>query len=361
MTETLQTLPDQRPAFRYLEQDFAGVYAPIAAEHRNATRNEQKEDGFTYKAVAVATREKCEEMATAEEGPLTLFNSRGLRSVRTTQCFQLNRVVTCSHQRCSESQLHTKRRGPSANGILSVVQCHGEYGDLAGWVTPIARLREAGLMAEGGSDIDKVTNWFTRSCAPSNSDTGICSACSSEAECDLDDPYATSTGVIQCLRDGAADIGFIDNWTAWGAGQQETDDGGVANFNDLQVVCNSGCRDMRYAAEADCYEAKVPADVAIMRATDPRIEIVRNSLVEASQSIQFQDSFSKSGNLKGALFSHGTSRLGPVVSSTQDYLAGLDTALTQFANLFQDSTDIPQPDVGENRLVRACISLFCIF
>lgn len=232
------------------------------------------------------------------------------------------------------------------------MQCHGEYGDLAGWVAPIAKMKAQGL-SDSNTDIDMITSWFSASCAPSNLADGLCSACydDEDDECNLDDPYATPLGVIDCVRAGAAEIGFVDHWTAWGAGQEAADGGMVANMSDLQVVCDSGCRDLKAATEADCFLAKVPADVAIMRATDPNLFIVRNRLAQASNMTQFEESFGTSSNLNGALFSHGTKLLQPVLQNAADYLGALDGTLTQFAGLFEDSVDKPQPDVRTNRLV----------
>lgn len=232
------------------------------------------------------------------------------------------------------------------------MQCHGEYGNLAGWVAPIAKLKRDQL-GDGSTDIDIATSWFRQSCAPSNSGNKVCSACSEETECNLDDPYATPLGVIQCLREDAADIGFVDNWTAMGAGQQESDDEGGVDMSDLQVVCNDGCQDLQSATEANCYLAKVPSDVAIMRASSSaaRLTLVRQLLVEASNSTQFADTFGTSSNLNGALFSHGTSQLEAVTTDAESYLGSLDGALTQFSSLFKDSTDVPQHDIEDNRLV----------
>ena len=173
------------------------------------------------------------------------------------------------------------------------MQCHGEYGDLAGWVAPIAKLKRDGL-GSSGTDIDIASSWFRESCAPSNTGEGICSACSEDSDCNLDDPYATPLGVIQCLREDAADIGFVDNWTALGAGQQSSGDGGDADMSDLQVVCNDGCQDLASATEANCYLAKVPSDVAIMRASTSaeHLALVRERLVAASNSTQFANTLS---------------------------------------------------------------------
>ena len=63
------------------------------------------------------------------------------------------------------------------------VQCHGEYGDLAGWVVPVAKMLAKQLVTQTGDDqeddLDIVQNFFETSCAPSNNpDQGeVCSAC----------------------------------------------------------------------------------------------------------------------------------------------------------------------------------------
>jgi hypothetical protein len=60
------------------------------------------------------------------------------------------------------------------------VQCHGEYGDLAGWVVPVAKMLASGLATKDeGDDVAIIQNFYSKSCAPSNNpDEGeICTAC----------------------------------------------------------------------------------------------------------------------------------------------------------------------------------------
>lgn len=75
------------------------------------------------------------------------------------------------------------------------MQCHGEYGDLAGWVVPVSKLISQGLAENTGSDIDIVQNYFRASCAPSNSpkEGEICTACASPVRSTLE----TSDVVVQ--------------------------------------------------------------------------------------------------------------------------------------------------------------------
>lgn len=58
--------------------------------------------------------------------------------------------------------------------------------------------------------------------------------------------------------------------------------------------------------------------------------------------------------IQGLLFSHGTEKLVAVSDSAADYLGGLDTSLTRYSNLFEDSTDLYQPSIGGTALVSTC-------
>lgn len=73
-----------------------------------------------------------------------------------------------------------------------------------------------------------------------------------DGECNLDDKFAGPLGVLSCLREDAADIGFVDHWTAWGAGQvgdEAQANATLRNMGDFKVVCDDGCRDLDDALE----------------------------------------------------------------------------------------------------------------
>ena len=58
-------------------------------------------------------------------------------------------------------------------------------------------------------------------------------------------------------------------------------------------------------------------------------------------------------HVQGLLFSHGTDSLVAVNDNAADYLGSLDSELTRFSALFEDATDLPQPDIhGGTVLVR---------
>jgi hypothetical protein len=71
-------------------------------------------------------------------------------------------------------------------------------------------------------------------------------------KCNLDDRFAGPLGVLACLREDAAEIGFVDHWTAWGAGQDGTPEQAnqtLRNMGEFMVVCNDGCRHLSQAIE----------------------------------------------------------------------------------------------------------------
>ena len=72
-----------------------------------------------------------------------------------------------------------------------------------------------------------------------------------DKECNLNDRFAHPTGVLNCLREDAADIGFVDHWTAWGAGQGAlaNQNATLRNMSELKAVCNDGCRNLIQAIE----------------------------------------------------------------------------------------------------------------
>jgi hypothetical protein len=72
------------------------------------------------------------------------------------------------------------------------------------------------------------------------------------ADCNLDNRFAGPQGVLTCLREDAADIGFVDHWTAWGAGQTGNAsqmNATLRNIGDFKAVCKDGCRDLQEAVE----------------------------------------------------------------------------------------------------------------
>lgn len=89
----------------------------------------------------------------------------------------------------------------STKGFAS---CHGDYGSMAGWVTPVIELRNSALDTSGSdNDIDIVKAFYPSSCAPANNGSRLCTACSppeANNQCDLDNEFAGSVGTLRCVR-----------------------------------------------------------------------------------------------------------------------------------------------------------------
>jgi hypothetical protein len=201
----------------YIIQDYGADLnaVPIAQEHRGKDVSWSKFNGLSYRAVAIVNTELCAAKQRSGQA-ITLSTLRDLTS------------------------------------------CHGEYGDLAGWVAPATEIfsrREKGeIDVDGNTDLDMVRNFFSKSCAPSNDEKEICSACSKTEGCDLTDKFAGPTGVIDCLRQGAGDVGFLDDITARGSGQGDVDGNGtnaaeIQNMKEFQLVCLGGCRELKHSQE----------------------------------------------------------------------------------------------------------------
>lgn len=252
----------------------------------------------------------------------------------------------------------------STKGFAS---CHGDYGSMAGWVTPVIQLRDDGLDAsDSNTDIDIIQSFYLSSCAPANNGSRLCTACSppeANNQCDLDNDFAGSVGTLRCVREGTARaprVGFVDHLTALGAGQNDSfvpEDGKLVegafqdspatlkNLEDFRAICRSGgCRGLREASgDVDCYLESIPADVAIMRSDNPHAALVRQEFVAASNKESFRNLFGTTGNTRGALFSHGTHNLVSETADAPTYIGdSLKASLMEFDSLFSIS---PQTDV----------------
>jgi hypothetical protein len=183
----------------FLNRDWGGTpkaMAPIVKEVRSNAPERSKGtgsgEGADYKALAIIGRDLCQRY----NEKFTLRDARGMRS------------------------------------------CHTRYGDVAGWAYPVYEIASEGLSG-GKDDISVVKNFFKASCAAGNGGQGICTNCANQQYCDLDDAFAGGDGVLDCLRSGQGDIGFVDHYTAMGSGLDG--DSGAENIDDFRVVCSDGC------------------------------------------------------------------------------------------------------------------------
>lgn len=156
----------------------------------------------------------------------------------------------------------------STKGFAS---CHGDYGSMAGWVTPVIELRNSQLdTGDSDNDIDIIQYFYPSSCAPANNGSRLCTACNppeGNDQCDLQNLFAGSVGTLRCVREGTAKaprVGFVDHLTALGAGQNDSfvpEDGKLVNgtfqdslatqknVEDFRAICRTGgCRGLREAS-----------------------------------------------------------------------------------------------------------------
>lgn len=93
--------------------------------------------------------------------------------------------------------------------------------------------------------------------------------------------------------------------------------------------------------------------MAIMRSSDPRVQLVRREFVTASRTKAFRDLFGTTGNVRGALFSHGTHELRAEQADAESYIGDkLSTALSQYDSLFTltPQTDAPTGSEGDSHV-----------
>lgn len=119
--------------------------------------------------------------------------------------------------------------------------CHTRYGDLAGWAFPVYQLEKQKL-SQGADDLTVVSEFFSASCAPSNGDLELCSACSVKEQCNLSERYSGDMGVIQALQEDVCDIGFVDHYAALATLVYDDSSMSSPPHSDFSLVCNGGCQ-----------------------------------------------------------------------------------------------------------------------
>lgn len=106
--------------------------------------------------------------------------------------------------------------------------CHGSYGDMAGWWSPLSVLSERALLDQAGCNkADQVADYFGGSCVPGAADLRVnqyrsgserlCALCrgdsSHQHQCERShsERYYGKTGALRCLVDGAGEVAFMSS------------------------------------------------------------------------------------------------------------------------------------------------------
>ena len=91
------------------------------------------------------------------------------------------------------------------------MSCHTRYGDLAGLVFPVYQF-DVQKLSTGADDVAVVQNFLKRSCVPPQWQYIHLHRMQHSENCNLGDMFAGGAGVIQGLRSGQCNIGFVDDY-----------------------------------------------------------------------------------------------------------------------------------------------------
>ncbi|KAG8174344.1 hypothetical protein JTE90_015522 [Oedothorax gibbosus] len=114
-------------------------------------------------------------------------------------------------------------RYQSAEDLKNATSCHTGMGRTAGWQIPVTRLMSGNILPAHCEDgeLGAVKDFFGGSCVPGEWSkdplvdrelktkySKLCSRCKNPSTCAKDDAYAGYEGVMECLSEGAAEVGF---------------------------------------------------------------------------------------------------------------------------------------------------------
>ncbi|XP_076331055.1 transferrin-like [Tachypleus tridentatus] len=159
--------------------------------------------------------------------------------------------------------------------------CHNRVMDISGWIAPVSRLMDAGLVVSETCDIPSaVANFFSSSCVPGIADSSLnvsitdidkfCHLCvgsdngSHVCSPDKKERYYGNEGAFKCLTDRKGDVAFLDcnlfdNFSKdnvnsiWTNQLQE----------DFRLLCSYGGQG-RIADYQACHIAAIPAKYVMM-------------------------------------------------------------------------------------------------
>ncbi|XP_030473022.2 uncharacterized protein LOC115690710 [Syzygium oleosum] len=147
--------------------------------------------------------------------------------------------------------------------------CHGGYSSASGWTYPIDHIKKL-VGSDKMDDVDIVANFFSKVCAPSDSDLGgqaICSGCRDKNEnvtnCHRDSLYYGDTGAFRCLMEGLGDVAFVRGDTAllYSMDGPYNQSWSKRSVRDFMYLCPQGsCREIN-GYPGECSFGTVPANV----------------------------------------------------------------------------------------------------
>ncbi|KAI3426710.1 uncharacterized protein J3R85_009770 [Psidium guajava] len=174
-------------------------------------------------------------------------------------------AVAVVHRKSCQSKL-----GLSLMDFKGHRSCHGGYSSASGWTYPVNHIRKL-VGSDKMDDVHIVANFFSKVCAPSDSDLGggrgICSGCHDENEngtsCHRDSLYYGDEGAFRCLMEGLGDVAFVRGDTALlysreGPYNQSWSKRSVRDF--MYLCPQGGCREIN-GYPGTCSFGTVPANM----------------------------------------------------------------------------------------------------
>lgn len=214
---------------------------------------------------------------------------------------------------------HNSRKAFDFVTMKGLKSCHVNYGDTAGWVTPVGLLNNKGLLHADQLRCDipyKVSEYFNESCVPNigKLDKGgkLCKAC--KDGCTDSGTYAGYKGALRCVKSGDGNVAFVKHSS-------------IKDFKfdeyDFEYLCRNGKRE-RPRKYRTCNLARIPADAVVIN--KHRDKNFRERVWEALRVLQKSKDYdifsSRNYNENNVLFKESTKCLAKIDSTCdwRDYL-----------------------------------------
>ncbi|XP_074070900.1 inhibitor of carbonic anhydrase-like isoform X1 [Macrotis lagotis] len=163
--------------------------------------------------------------------------------------------------------------------------CHNGLAMSAGWIIPIGKLVELGMLNWNSIDdtVEKaVAEFFSDSCVPCSFWTNpqLCRLCigagPDACTCSNREPYFGSSGAFRCLKDGVGDVSFMEHTTLLEILPTE------AERDKFELLCVDNTR--RSVNEyRKCHLGRVPANAVVARRVNSKEDLIWNLLSEAQE------------------------------------------------------------------------------
>ncbi|XP_078012958.1 serotransferrin isoform X1 [Phascolarctos cinereus] len=163
--------------------------------------------------------------------------------------------------------------------------CHTGLGMSAGWIIPIGKLVELGVLDWNNINYsieNAVAEFFSDSCVPCAfwMNSQLCHLCvgvgPDQCACSNREPYFGSSGALMCLKDGVGDVSFMEHTTLLETLPT------AAERDEFELLCEDNTS--RPVNEyRKCHLGKVPANAVVARRVNNKEDLIWNLLSEAQE------------------------------------------------------------------------------